>query len=101
MNNEFNNIKSASTKVVIKNNYSRKKNGKSIVSLVFGIISLVFFWSFIFPIIAGFLGIIIGIISLIKKYDSVKLSICGIVTSILGFLLSLLTNFSYILMYLS
>ena len=48
-----------------------KKNGSklSTISLVFGIISLVVCWAFVFPIVIGITGLIIGIMSLVQEKE--------------------------------
>ncbi|SHJ13333.1 protein of unknown function [Clostridium cavendishii DSM 21758] len=86
---DSNNI-TKSNKAVVTNQFPRKGNGLSITSLVFGILSLLFCWAVICPIITGIIGIIIGIISLVKKRDGSNLAIAGIITSILGLLIGTL-----------
>ncbi|WP_459481745.1 DUF4190 domain-containing protein [Clostridium saccharoperbutylacetonicum] len=70
--------------------FSKKNNGLAVASLVFGIISLVLCWVLIYSIITSITGIILGIISIVQKRDGFKIALAGLVTSIIGLLLSIL-----------
>lgn len=54
-------------KVIITNQLGGKSNNPSIISLVLGIISILFCWAYICSIITGIIGVITGCISLTKK----------------------------------
>jgi len=91
------NIAINSTKAVVTNQASKKNNNLAVTSLVFGIMSLILCWLFVCPIILGLIGIVIGIISLIKKRDGAKLAIAGTISSLIGLLLGILFLLFYII----
>jgi hypothetical protein len=90
MNTDSNNIIKESQKAIVTNQFSKKNNGLAVASLVFGIISLVLCWVLIYSIITSITGIILGIISIVQKRDGFKIALAGLVTSIIGLLLSIL-----------
>ncbi|NOW06092.1 hypothetical protein [Clostridium beijerinckii] len=97
MENDNKNILTGkSTKAVVTNQISKKNSGLAVVSLVLGIMSIILFWAFSYPIILGLAGIIIGLISIAKKRDGLKVAISGIVTSIIGLLIGIIFVVLYI-----
>lgn len=97
MENDNKNILTGkSTKAVVTNQISKKNSGLAVVSLVLGIMSIILFWAFSYPIILGLAGIIIGLISIAKKRDGLKVVISGIVTSIIGLLIGIIFVVLYI-----
>lgn len=98
MNNDTNKTKLSNTsKPVIVNKLSKKNDSLSITSLVFGIMSCILFFSIMYPIIVGLIGLILGIISIVQKHDGFKLAIAGITFSIIGLLIGILFLIIYIL----
>lgn len=91
------NIASKSTKAIVTNQANKKNNNLAVTSLVLGIMSLMLCWLFVCPIILGLIGIVIGIISLIKKRDGAKLAIAGTILSVIGLLLGILFLLFYII----
>ena len=96
MNFDDNNIITKSNKAIVTNQVSSKNNGLAIISLVFGIISFLFCWVIICPLLTGVIGAITGAISLIRKRDGSNLAIIGTVLSILGLLIGILFLILYI-----
>lgn len=88
-------------KPVVKNAFEEAgntgKDGKAVSSLVLGIISLVFCWSCGMTIITSVIGLILGIISLVKAKSNMGIAIAGVVTSGIGLVLGVL---SFIIMIL-
>lgn len=92
--NENKNSMPESQKVLLKNNLSKDCKNLPITALVLGLCSLIFcFYSPAFSLVASIIGIIIGIISLIKKSTHPIISIVGLITSLIAFLLSVLFLF--------
>lgn len=92
MDNDNINTIIGSQKAVITNQLSNKNSNASIASLVFGIISLIFCWVFVCPIITGIIGIVVGLVSIIKKREGFGLAIAGIATSLIGLLLNIIIS---------
>ncbi|ADL53070.1 DUF4190 domain-containing protein [Clostridium cellulovorans] len=90
MNFDNNTEITKSKKAIVRNQVSNKNNTLAITSLVFGIISLIFCWAPICPIITGIIGTITGFISVIRKRDGSNMAIIGIVLSVLGILLGII-----------
>lgn len=78
-----------SNKAVVTNQFPKKNSNRSIICLVFGILSLVFCWTMVLPIVIGISGIIIGIISIASKREGKNMAVVGIALSITGILLGL------------
>ncbi|NRT42595.1 hypothetical protein B0I63_004877 [Clostridium beijerinckii] len=95
-NDNKNIVTGKSTKAVVTNQISKKNSGLAVISLVLGIMSIILFWAFSYPIILGLAGIIIGLISIAKKRDGLKIAIAGIVTSIIGLLIGIIFVVLYI-----
>ena len=89
-NDNKNIVTGKSTKAVVTNQISKKNSGLAVISLVLGIMSIILFWAFSYPIILGLAGIIIGLISIAKKRDGLKIAIAGIITSIIGLLIGII-----------
>ncbi len=83
--------------VVVSNAIPEKSGGKAVGSLVCGIISIVGFWSFI-TIVVSIVGIILGIINIAQKNPQKGMAIAGIITSVLGLLLSVGYIFLYVVL---
>lgn len=79
----------------MSNAIPEKSGGKAVGSLVCGIISILGFWSFI-TIVVSVVGIILGIINIAQKNPQKGMAIAGIITSVLGLLLSIGFFFLYI-----
>lgn len=90
MDSDNKNIIIEPQKAIITNQLAKKNNSTAITSLVLGIISLMLFWIFIYSIIIGSIGIIVGIVSIAKKRDSLNLAIAGIITSSIGLFLNII-----------
>ena len=91
MNNDNSKTKLSNTpKPVIVNKLSQKNDSISISSLVFGIMSCILFFSIMYSIIVGIIGLILGIISIAQKRDGFKLAIAGIISSVIGLLIGTL-----------
>ncbi|WP_238858892.1 MULTISPECIES: hypothetical protein [unclassified Clostridium] len=95
-NDNKNIVTGKSTKAVVTNQISKKNSGLAVVSLVLGIMAIILFWAFSYPIILGLAGIIIGLISIAKKRDGLKIAIAGIITSIIGLLIGIIFVVLYI-----
>ena len=66
-----------------------KNGGLAVGSLVCGIIGIVSFWSVAPSLIISIVGIILGIVNIAKKNPQKGMAIGGIITSVLGLLLSI------------
>lgn len=77
-------------RVVVHAEDVSKSNGLATASLVLGILSLVFFCIYYVAIILAIIGAILGIVSLAQKRGGRGLAIAGVVTSGIGFALSVL-----------
>lgn len=97
MNFDDKNIITKSNKAIVTNQLSERNNNLAVTSLVLGIISFLFCWTIIVPIIIGIIGTIIGFISLGKKRDGTKIAIAGTVLSIIGLLASTIFLALYII----
>ena len=97
MDNDNKNIVIKPVKAVVTNQFSKKNNNLAITSLVFGIMSILLCWAFVYPIIIGLIGIITGLISLAKKREGLKLAIAGTITSLIGLLIGILFIIIYII----
>lgn len=75
----------------LPNNHS----GVSVAALICGIMSIVFFWLPFVDLGLSIAGLICAIISLTKKYDGKGMAIGGLVTAIIGLLLSLYFMFCF------
>ena len=95
-NDNKNIVTGKSTKAVVTNQISKKNSGLAVVSLVLGIMSIILFWAFSYPIILGLAGMVIGLISIAKKRDGLNIAIAGIITSIIGLLIGIIFVVLYI-----
>ncbi|NSB12875.1 hypothetical protein [Clostridium beijerinckii] len=95
-NDNKNTLTGKSTKAVVTNQISKKNSSLAVVSLVLGIMSIILFWAFSYPIILGLAGMIVGLISIAKKRDGLKIAIAGIITSIIGLLIGIIFVVLYI-----
>ena len=66
--------------------------------LVLGILGIVFCWVICVPIILCVIGLVMGIVSIIRTDQHRGLSAAGIVTSAIGLVLSILLHLLYILL---
>ena len=71
-----------------------ESTGYGIASLVLGIVSIVFCWAFIFGVVAGILGIIFYVQQ--RKRSPNGMAIAGLVTSIIGLVISTLYSLVWI-----
>lgn len=78
---------------VLPNNHS----GVSVAALICGILGIVFFWLPFIDLIVNIAGMICGIVSLSKKYDGKGMAIAGLVTAIIGLLISLYFMFCFLI----
>jgi len=75
--------------IVVANAIPSKNGGLAVGSLVCGIIGIVSFWSVAPSLIISIVGIILGIVNIAKKNPQKGMAIGGIITSVLGLLLSI------------
>lgn len=83
---------------VVINELEHKKDSMVTISLVLGILGIVFCWAMVIPIFICLAGLIMGIVSLVKTEQHRGLSVAGIITSSAGLVLSVLLHFLYILL---
>ena len=62
--------------------------------MVLGILGIVFCWCFVVPLIICLIGLIVGIVSLVKTKQHSGLALAGIILSAIGMVLS----FAFILL---
>ena len=75
---------------------NKKSNGLAATSLALGVLSLIFFWFFFWPVLAAVTGLICGIISVVQQRAGEKMAKAGTITSAIGLLLSLIGSFLWI-----
>lgn len=97
MNFDDKNIIQKSNKAIVTNQLPEKNNNIAITSLVLGIVSIIFCWAVVYPIITRIIGVIAGCVSLMKKRDGSNMAIAGIVLSIVGLLIGMLFLILYII----
>ncbi len=73
---------------VVVNQLENKKDGLAITSLVLGILGIVFCWCLAIPIIICIIGLIMGIMSLVKTGQHSGIALGGVITSAIGLVLS-------------
>ena len=73
---------------VVTNQLEHKKDGKAIMSLVLGILGILFCWCVGVDTILCLIGLIIGIVSLAKTGQGSRMAIAGVITSAIGVVLS-------------
>ncbi len=74
--------------VMVSNAIPEKSGGKAVGSLVCGIISILGCWSYV-TIVLSIVGIVLGIINLAQHNPQRGMAIAGIITSVIGLLLSI------------
>lgn len=75
--------------IVVADAIPKKSGACAVTSLVCGIISILAFWSVAPSLIVSIVGLIFGIVNLAKKNPQKGMAIAGIITSLLGLLLSI------------
>lgn len=88
----------ASQKPVVVNELANKKDSMVIASLVLGILGIVFCWTYCVPIILGLIGLIMGIVGMVKTKEHRGIALAGIITSCIGLVLGFLLNCLYLLL---
>ncbi len=88
------------SQVVLREVGQRSDNRLAVTSVVFGIITLVFFWFPILSLITGIIGLVIAIIALIKE-DRKGMPILGMVLCIIGISLAGLVAIGYMIQFLA
>lgn len=84
-------------KPVVINELAHKKDSLVTISLVMGILGIVFCWIVCVPVIISLIGLIMGIVSIVRTDQHRGISAAGIITSAIGLVLSFLLNFLYVL----
>ncbi len=72
-------------------------SGVAVASLICGIMGIVFFWIPVVDLGLNIAGLICAIVTLSKKYDGKGMAIGGLVTSIIGLLISLYFMFCFVI----
>lgn len=73
---------------VVVNELENKKDGLAVTSLVLGILGIIFCWCIAVPIIICLVGLIMGIVSLVKTGQHSGIALGGVITSAVGLVLS-------------
>jgi len=87
MDNQENQNRTQKT-VVYDQLSQEKKKSLSVLSLVLGIISFIFCWTIVTPLITGIIGIITSIICLIQHREGTNMAIAGLVLSLIGLVIA-------------
>ncbi|MBO5093226.1 MAG: DUF4190 domain-containing protein [Lachnospiraceae bacterium] len=74
--------------VVVADAIPKKSGACAVTSLVCGIISILAFWSVAPSLIIAIVGLVFGIVNFAKRNPQKGMAIAGIITSLLGLLLS-------------
>lgn len=85
-------------KPVVIDELAHKKDSMVTVSLVLGILGIVFCWLFGISIVISLIGLIMGIVSIVRTDQHRGISTAGIITSGIGLVLSILLTFLYLLL---
>ena len=94
-NNEWNNRPQPPYQptIIVGEREQKGSSSLAVTSLVLGILSILFsillFWIFYFAFIRGVIGIIMGIVSIAQHREGKGLAVAGIITSVIGLLISL------------
>ncbi len=94
-NNEWNNTPQPPYQptIIVGEREQKGSSNLAVTSLVLGILSILFsillFWIFYFAFIMGVIGIIMGIVSIAQHSEGKGLAVAGIITSVIGLLISL------------
>ncbi len=67
----------------------KRSNNLAAISLVTGILSLVFFWVPWITFILGMIGLITGIVSLVQHREGHGAAVAGVITSAIGIVVAL------------
>ncbi len=73
---------------VVVNQLENKKDSLAVTSLVLGILGIVFCWCPGIPIIICIIGLVMGIMSLVKTGQHSGIALGGVITSAIGLVLS-------------
>ena len=73
-------------------------SGYAVASLICGVLSIVFFWLPFIDLGISIAGLVCAIVTLSKGYDGKGMAIGGLVTSIIGLLLSLYMTFCVVVL---
>lgn len=69
---------------VVINQLEHKKDGLAVCSLVTGIFSILVCWALVIPLILSLIGLITGIVSLIRTGQHTGLALAGVILSAIG-----------------
>lgn len=83
---------------VVINELEHKKDSLVTISLVLGIMGIVFCWLFCVPVVISLIGLVMGIVSIAKTEQHRGIALAGIITSAVGLLLSFLLSALYLLL---
>ena len=72
---------------VVINQLEHKKDGLAVCSLVTGIFGVIFCWCFVLPMILSLIGLITGIVSLMRTGQHTGLALAGVILSAIGLVL--------------
>ncbi|HJA93892.1 MAG TPA: DUF4190 domain-containing protein [Candidatus Eisenbergiella merdipullorum] len=72
---------------VVINQLENKKDGLAVCSLVVGIFSVIFCWGLVIPLILSLIGLITGIVSLVRTNQHTGLALAGVILSAIGLVL--------------
>lgn len=86
---------------VVIDTMANKKSQLATTSLVLGIMAIFFFWALIFPIILGLIGLILGIMSLLKTKENSGVAMAGAIASGVGLAINIVITLLYIIIFLS
>ncbi len=73
---------------VVINQLEKKKDGPAVTALVLGILGIVFCWCMVIPLIISLIGLILGIVSLVRTGQHSGVALAGVITSAIGLVLS-------------
>lgn len=82
-------------KAVVYDAVPSNHNGVAVAALICGILSIFFCWVPLVDLGVSIAAVVCGIITLTKKYDGKGMAIAGLITGVIGLLLSLYFMFCY------
>lgn len=83
---------------VVINELEHKKDGMVTGSLVLGIMTLIFCWIPCISDVIGVIGLVMGIVSVVRTDQHRGIAVAGIITSAIGLVLSTLLGLLYLLL---
>jgi len=83
---------------VVIDELAGKKDRHATTSLILGILGLAFCWCVFIPCIICIIGLVLGIMSMVKTKQYTGIALAGVITSAIGLTISLMVSVAYIML---